>query len=238
MTCYPKLKFVINKKRELKTFSIFLNESKYRYNNREMNWAFYKYHPKLNILRGKKLNPLEKTLIVKQYLNAYYQKNLVTIKRGTSKAQKDWQKKEDFFFNLVNKIFKNYPWPKGKYIAYSTIWGMYPRFLNEKTFQFPYHHKKKNFVSVVIAHEMIHFIFYDYFYKHFPKFKNPKYNLEIWNISEAFNILIQNSKEWVKVFNQKAIPYPEHQILIRRMKKFFDKKQDINYLLKRIIPTV
>ncbi len=235
MINYPKIKFPISRKKELETFSAFLNESKYRSNKREMNWAFYRPHPKLKILKQKDLDFLEKKSIVKKYIDVYYKINLAKIKEGALKAKKDWQDKERDFFNLVGEIFKNYPWPKGKYIACPTIFGMYPRFLKDKTFQFPYCHKKKNFIPVVIAHEMLHFIFYDYLYKYFPKYKNPKYNFKIWNISEAFNILIQNSKKWTDVFSQRAMPYPEHKELIMRMKRIFNKKQNIHYLLKNLL---
>jgi len=235
MVNYPKVKFVISKKKELETFLAFLNESKYWDNKREMNWAFYKPHPKLKILKQKNLSSLEKKLIVARYINFYYKENLKKIKKGVLKARKDWQSKEKHFFNLVDGIFNNHSWPKGKYIAYPTIWGMYPKYLKDKTFQFPYHHKKKNFIPVVIAHEMLHFIFYNYLYKNFPKYKNPKYSFKIWNISESFNILIQNSKEWVEIFSQRAMSYPEHKDLINRMKRIFDKKQDINYLLKDLL---
>lgn len=231
----PKVKFTISKKKELETFLAFLNESKHLNNKREINWAFYRPHPKLKILKQKHLDFLEKKSIVRKYIDVYYKRNLPKIKVGTLKAKKDWQNKERDFFNLVSEIFKNYPWPKGKYIAYPTIWGMYPRFLKNKTFQFPYCRKKKNFIPVVIAHEMLHFIFYNYIYRYFPKYKNPKYNFKIWNISEAFNILIQNSKEWIGVFGQRAIPYPEHKELIMQMKRIFNKKQNIHYLLKNLL---
>lgn len=235
MVKYPKVKFVISKKKELETFLAFLNESKCMDNTREMNWAFYNRHPKLKILKQKNKSFLEKKSIVKKYINTYYKKNLTKIKKDVLGTKKDWQNKEKDFFNLVDVVFKNYPWPKGKYIAYPTIWGMYPRYLKDKTFQFPHRHKKKNFISVVIAHEMLHFIFYDYLYKYFPKYKNPKYNFKIWNISEAFNILVQNSKEWIEVFGQKAMPYPEHKNIIKQMKRIYNKKQDINYLLKTLL---
>ena len=235
MVNYPKVKFTISQKKELETFMAFLNESEHLNNRREMNWAFYKPHPKLKILKQNNLSFLTKKSIVKKYIDDYYRENLAGFKKDILIAKKDWQNKEKSFFNLTDIVFKNYPWPKGKYIAYPTIWGMYPRYLEDKTFQFPYYHKKKNFIPVVIAHEMLHFIFYDYLYRFFPKYKESKYNFQVWNISEAFNILIQNSEEWVEVFNQRAVPYPEHKNLIQQMQKIFNKKQDVNYLLRNLL---
>jgi hypothetical protein len=226
MVNYPKVKFVISKKKELETFLAFLNESKYWDNKREMNWAFYKPHPKLKILKQKNLSSLEKKSIVVRYINFYYKGNLEKIKKGVLKTKKDWQSKEKHFFNLVDEIFKNHSWPKGKYIAYPTIWGMYPRYLKDKTFQFPYHHKKENFIPVVIAHEMLHFIFYNYFFKNYPHYKKREYDFFVWHISEIFNVIIQNSPPWLKIFNTHVQTYPEHRKIIKQLqqKHYFDNK--------------
>jgi hypothetical protein len=240
MKNYPRVKFIFSKKKELETFLIFLNESKHRDNKRKMNWAFYNPHPKLKTLEQKNLNFLEKKLIVKKYIDVYYKENLAEIKRGILKTKKDWQSKEKYFFALVDKIFKNHLWPKGKYIAYSTIWGMYPRYLKDKTFQFPYCHKKKNFTLVVIAHEMLHFIFYDYFFTKHPQYKNHKYDFFVWHVSEIFNVVIQNSPKWIKAFQIKSMEYPEHKKIISGLAKKYYKKTDwrtddlINDIIKAV----
>lgn len=219
MSKYPKVKFTISKKKELETFLAFLNESKHLDNKREINWAFYRPHPKLKILKQKHLDFLEKKSIVRKYINVYYKRNLPKIKEGTLKAKKDWQDKERDFFNLVSEIFKNYPWPKGKYIAYPTIWGMYPRFLKNKTFQFPYCRKKKNFIPVVIAHEMLHFMFYEHIRRTYSQYKDPEHSFLVWHISEIFNSLVQDSPSWLAVFKKKTMPYPEHERIIAALQK-------------------
>ncbi len=137
---------------------------------------------------------------------------------------------------MTDEIFSGYKWPKGKYIAYPTIWGMYPRFLDKKTFQFPYQNNKPNYIKVIIAHEMLHFIFYDYVYKKFPKLKRCEYNYDLWNVSEAFNVIIQNSHKWVKLFNQRTVSYPEHKDLIIKFKKVWREIDgDIDKFLKRVL---
>jgi len=220
LSSYPKIKFLVNKKKELETYIGFLHDSKFHENKREMDWAFYIPHPKLMRLRNKKFSSRDKIKIVKKYIDEYYcEKDSKAVKRILLVTEKQWTKKENLFFALVNNIFHHHPWPKGKYIAYGTIWGMYPRFLKDKTFLFPLDRKNKREASIIIAHEMLHFIFYDYVFNKFQKYKKHEYDFKMWHISEIFNVIIQNSPEWVKFFGQKTDPYPEHRRHIRKLKK-------------------
>lgn len=228
---YPELKFVISKKKELETFLSFLNEAKYRDNKREMNWAFYQPHPRLRETRDKKLNYKKK--FVKNYIDNFYRKNIASIKKGMLSIKKDWKRKEKHFFSLVDEIFKNAAWPEGKYIAYPTIWGMYPRFLKDKTFQIPYIHKRRNYIPVIIAHEMLHFMFYGHVLKKNPKLKRHKHDFDLWHISEIFNAIIQNSPEWIRVFQQKTTPYPEHKKHIKKLGDVWKQSKDIDIWIKK-----
>lgn len=236
MKKYPKLKFNIDSNKEIEIYFSFLRDGKYRNLDRKMKWAFYNPHPKLNILKNKGLPKEKKRKIIKEYVNDYYKKYFWEIKKNILLIEKQWKRIERKFFILSDKIFEKYPWPKGKYIAYPTIWGMYPRDLKNKILWFPPEHRLKNYSLVVIAHEMLHFIFYDYLSKKYFKYKINKHNFKIWAISEAFNVIIQSQKEWIEVFKQKPIAYPEHKILIKRMKKIWQHKKDVDYLLRKILP--
>jgi len=233
MAKYPKIKFKISKKQELETFLAFLDEANYTGNDRNLNWAFYNPHPELRVIKQKNISRKDKIKIISKFINQRYKENSNKIRSQIPKIQKDWKKVEKKFFGLTDKIFNNYSWPKGKYIAYFTIWGMYPRFLDNKTFQIPYEHKNKKYIPIVIAHEMLHFIFYDYLYKNFPKFKKQEYNLKLWNLSEAFNVIIQNSSDWIKVFKEETKSYPEHKKLISDLRKKWKKSnRKINTFLE------
>lgn len=234
---YPKLRFVISKGKELDTYLTFLEQSKYMDNERDMDWAFYKHHPILKSVKNKDINILKKKTTVKKYINDYYGKKIRQIKSGNLNTKNEWSKVEEVFFLLTDEIFKDFPWPNGKYIAYPTIWGMYPKFLDTKTFQFPYEHRKKKFINVVIAHEMLHFIFYDYLYRNFPKFKKHKYDFDVWNISEVFNVIIQNSNSWKKFFDEGLPPYPEHKKLVKELKIVWKKTDgDVKKFLTKVLP--
>ena len=220
---HPKIKFKSDYKKDIKTFSCFVRDAKYD-NGRTLEWAiFRKYHSlkKYKINKTIKIKPKEIELFVKNI----YQKNKSLIKNNLSVHKTNWRKKEKTFYALVKKLFQDKFWPKGKYIAYPTIWGMFPRFLNDKTFQIPYKHKNKEYVNVVIAHEILHFIFYNYFFKKYPKYKNDKFSFLVWHISEIFNSIIQNSPQWLKIFKNKLKTYPEHKKIIAKLKGKYHRKE-------------
>lgn len=223
---YPKLKFKIDYKKDVKTFFAFNNETGFD-DGRNLKWAILRKYPQFNkYKKGNKLNISEK--IVFDFVRSVYLKNRKVIRENISLYQKNWLKIEKDYFLLVDDIFDGCPWPKGKYIVYPTIWGMHPRFLEDKTFQVPYKYKNERYVSVIIAHEMLHFMFYDHIYKKFPKFKNNRYNFDIWHLSEIFNDIIQNSPSWLKIFKKKTMAYPEHKKYLPKMRKLWREIQNVD----------
>jgi len=233
---YPKIKFRISEHKDIETYFNFWRDFEYSKDKNILKWAFYTNFPELRKIDQQKISKEERRLFIKKFVHLFYQKNAVSLRKRVNIVKKDWEKISLCFFQLTDRIFKNHPWPKGKYIAYPTMWGMYPRDLENKCFQFPFRHKKRKFHIFVIAHEMLHFIFYDYVYKHFPKYKNKKYQLRLWDVSEAFNVVIQSQKEWIKIFKEKPVPYPQHKELVKAMKKQWRKNKDIDVLLKKFLP--
>ena len=160
------------------------------------------------------------------------------MKDGLEKTQKIWKSAKKDFFKQTLKIFKKQKWPYGKYIAYPTIWGIYPRLLNEKTFFFPYDCKDKNFISVVIMHEMLHFIFYEYAIRKYPRIfkKLETENGIFWDLAEIFNVIILESPKFAKLYKNRKkliIIYPQHKKYFQYMKNLWHKNSDIdNWLIK------
>jgi predicted SprT family Zn-dependent metalloprotease len=223
---YPRLRFKIDYKQDIKTFFIFISEASFD-NGRNLEWAIIKKYPYFKKYKNGNILEVSKD-IVEKFVKSIYFKNQSLVEKNFLIYEKNWRRMEKDFYFLVDKLFCQYPWPKGKYIAYSTIWGLYPRFLENKTFQIPYKYKKKRYISVIIAHEMLHFIFYDYLYKKFPKFQNHKYDFYLWHLSEIFNVIIQNSPEWLKVFQQKTMIYPEHKKYLPKFEKFWQESKNID----------
>jgi len=235
---HPKLKFKISYEKDVQTFFAFNSNAHYD-NGRTLEWAFFRKFPFLKKYRkGNILNISNKEITY--FVKSFYHKREKLIHKNISLYQKKWKSIENNFYNLTDNIFDDKFWPSGKYIVYPTIWGMFPRFLEDKTFQVPYRYRNKKYVNVIIAHEMLHFVFYNYFYKKYPEYKKDRYNFFVWHISEIFNVIIQNSSKWLKVFKVKTLSYPEHQKIINILRNKYYHKKDLQTdgLIKDIIKFV
>lgn len=233
----PQIRFQINEKQEMITARLFIKEAHFS-RGKNLEWAFFNRYPELKKLFKDfdLINPDK----FQEFIHLQYLKQKKNMLKALNDQKKIWNRISFHYFKLVKSLFRNHEWPKGEYIAFGTIWGMYPRFLERKVFQIPFQHKKTRYIPVVIAHEMLHFIFYDYFYKKYPKYKDKKYNFFVWHVSEIFNTTIQNSPKWLSVFKEKSPGYPEHQNIIRSIKKWWenDPEQDIDQLVEKILKAV
>ena len=222
----PKIKFLISRQKDLSTLFSFIEDSEYD-EGRSLEWAVFNKYPQFKKYKKEKSIVISKAK-AKRIIDIVYKKNSNTIEKNIQIYKKNWREVEDVYYDLVKDLFGNQKWLKGKYIAYATIWGMYPRFLEDKTFHIPFKHKKESYVNVVIAHEMLHFMFYDYFYKKYPKYKNEDNNYFSWYVTEIFNELIQNSPKWLKVFKNKTMGYPEHKEIVKKLANKYYRLEKIN----------
>jgi len=233
MNKHPKIKLKIDKEADTKNCINFVRSEKKGSKRQFLLWFLpddFKY------ILSKNFKDIERNKIIKEYTKHIYKLREKEIKKGLAKAQKDWQKIEKGYFKLVDKIFKNHPWSKGNYRGIISIWHMYPRYIKQKIFFFPYQHKIPKFSNKVIAHEMLHFIFFDYL--------EEKYNLEehskvknkpddyIWKISEVFNNVIEDWQPYNKLIKENPKPYTGTEKMFQKMKKQWREKQDIDWLLE------
>ena len=210
----PKLKFDISIERDVETFFCFVQDAEYD-KGEGMKLAILGPYPELKSwFDGVKYIKSRKE--VQFFVQSIYNKNADLMSKNFNIYKMDWEKVCDSYTKLVTRLFPDTKWPDGDYIAYPTIWGMYPRFLENCTFQIPWKHDKKGYVSVVIAHELLHFIWYTNFYKKFPNLKDAD-DFYIWNISEIFNSLVQNSPGWIKVFGVRSMIYPMHKNILKKL---------------------
>ena len=199
-----------------------------------LNWFL---PPNFQYINSKKFTPAERNKMVEEYTKHIHNLYKKEIKEGVTKTKKRWAKIENKFYRLVNKIFQGYHWPKGKYTGYTSIYNMFPRYIKEKTFFFPY---KGMDPRLTIAHEILHFIFFDYIKNKYGvgehtkiKGKEPKY---VWKISETFNVVIENWQPYMKLFGRKEKRTPYHQgykKMFREMTKQWTKEQNIKKLLDK-----
>ena len=212
---YPCITFRKSAERDVETLHTFATETRYD-NGRNLAWAVFNKYPFLKAAFGTRYAIQdEKTL--RRFVHETYQTKDSAMKRALAKHEKRWERIAKRYFALVDGLFGGRRWPKGKYIAFGTIWGMYPRFLETKTFQIPYWHRTPRYVSVVIAHELLHFMFYDYFYRRYPRYSRPKHNFFVWHVSEIFNTIVQNPPTWRRLFKLKSLGYPEHKKIVQRI---------------------
>lgn len=237
---YPHVTFCKSAKQDFKTLCAFTKDAKYD-NGRNLDWAVFNKYPYLKTQFDKDKHykmKSEKTL--RYFIYKIYRIKQIAMNIALIKHKKRWMKIAPCYFSLVNTLFKDRKWPSGKYIAFGTIWGMYSRFLKDRTFQIPFWHHTPRYVSVVIAHELLHFMFYDYFYERYPKHRRPEDNLFVWHISEIFNTIIQNSPTWLSCFKMKSHGYPEHNKIVTRISRtlYYRRTWNFNALVDEIIKEV
>jgi len=231
---YPKIKFFIDSKVDALSALSFLARNKNDYNF--LN-NFFPDNIQF-IFRG--FNKKEVRKIITAYTKTIYRKREIKIKRGVSEIIKQWSKKEKTFFRLTNQIFKGFPWPKGEYIGYASIFHMFPRNVKQKYFFFPYEKKWGLNPIRTIFHEMLHFIFFAYLEEQYGLKESSKIPSKpknyIWQISEAFNNVIQDwkpyNKEMVEINHP---PYKGTEKLVKKMKKVWENSEDIHKVLKAVL---
>ena len=226
---YPKIKFITDKKIDKKILSNF-----------DKFWLEWALRPELRFLISEKFTIKEKKKIVYAYIDNFYLIHSKKIKIGLKEQERRWQKLEKKYYQKVDTLFKDYPWPRGTYRAYVSIWYCFPRFIEEKYFTFPYETKKyfndARFAIRVIAHEMLHFITYDYLQKVYKLKPSESYHKDnkFWQFTENLNTLIENENTWKDFFIGNQKPYDNCKKLYVQMKKIWDKNKDLDNLIEKI----
>jgi hypothetical protein len=168
----------------------------------------------------------------KEFASDFYEKRKKDIERSASEAESAWNKKQSFFYKRTSELF---PFDFKKDIsAMPTIWPMCGRFFEKNLITFPFD-KKSDERVFVIAHELLHFIFYEYISVCHGFSKEKISSQEVWDFSEVLNVLIQNQKAWHNEFKITAKPYPNHLALYEKMEHDWKMKSDIDYLVKKFL---
>ncbi|RJQ25101.1 hypothetical protein C4577_06395 [Candidatus Parcubacteria bacterium] len=135
---------------------------------------------------------------IKEYVEGVYQKDGGILEPLIPQVNNEWGKYAPIFFAEVGKLFKGLPWPPGLYRGLLSISQPYPRYLDCKLFQIPISSRGDSWLKVT-AHEMLHFIFYEYVRQRYtPQLPNTieeemnrllsgKFSFPLWELSEIFN---------------------------------------------------
>ncbi len=220
----PHVIFKLNKSLDKKMAFAFLNV---KAGGIDFSNGIIRIHSELKSIKKKKKTDQKK--IIDQYFDSFYKKHSDYLKKRTEKFQAEWNKTEKRYFRKVGRIFKNHPFPKGKYIGYLSIIDCNPRFLKDKTFQVFYSHPEG--VISITAHELLHFIFYDYCFKKYPEIfkKLDPDRGTFWDLAEIFNLIILSQAEFKKIHRQKSVAcYPAYKKYIPKLKRLWFSKKDID----------
>lgn len=218
-----KLKFNINKGLDELMANQFLN---IKGGGVDFGAGIIKTHPEL-----------KKTTIKKYFVN-YYKTNQKLIQKKVQLVRYNWQKVESDFVNITEQYFNGYKFPDGMYVAYASIINCNPRFLESKTFQFYY---KKSIPDTIytIAHELLHFIFYDFVNKKLKKETQHLTEDQLWTLSEIFNVVVLRSSLYRKIIDKKSVrPYPDHKKYLKQFEKEFKKSKNAKDFILRTLPIV
>ncbi len=219
----PKLKFRFDSNFDFKIAWDFYNNPKY-YGFDFWEKGAVRYHDKLKAIEKKQ----RKKFFLFNYVSSFYKEHKDEFEYRKKEIEALYRSKEQKFFCEIEKFFQNHPWPKGKYIAYLSIFDFCPRFLDDKTF-FVFMYDNDNGVLFTIFHEMLHFIFYDYCLAKYPKiFKNRDTEKgSFWELSELFNSIIQQTPVFIKLHGQmNGIGYPELKTKFKEAKKAWNGNID------------
>jgi hypothetical protein len=216
-----KTRFYFNKKLDRQMISEFIKID----NGGGINFAqgIFKIHPRLKPLEpsNDKLNNRDKALFLKEYLDFYYNKNGSSMLHKIDSIKKAWKKKENKYITITEEFFEDFDFSKSDYIAYASIINCNPRFLESKTFQFFYKKSTPDAIHT-IAHEILHFIFFDFIEEKMKKEIKHLSEDQIWDLSEIFNTILLSSSRYQKIINKKfIIVYPDHKHYIPLFKKAY-----------------
>ncbi|MDD4761895.1 MAG: hypothetical protein PHZ25_02650 [Candidatus Pacebacteria bacterium] len=230
-----KIKFKFNKNLDFKMAWEFYSHPEFAGNNFWQERAL-SHHPRLCQIKNSK----NKKSFLKKYISDFYDSHRKEIIFLSEKTEKFCAEKQDAFFFETAKIFKNYPWPKKKFIGFFSIFDFCPRFLEDGSFQV-FIYDSKNLQLFTIFHEMLHFIFYNYAKNNFPnEFKKMDTEKgKFWDLAEIFNTAIQNSNSFVKIHGKiKNIGYKEHKKLIPLAEKLWNEKKDIDFWIEKMLEKI
>lgn len=222
---YPNLKFQLNKNLDKKICLEFLEKKKAGI---DFGRGIIRLYPQLEKVKG--LSREEKQEIISEFVEDYYHRHKKELEVALKNFENSWSNCEEKFYRQVRKIFKNHPWPKGKYICYLSIFNCNPRFLKDKTFQAFFKHPLG--ICHVAAHELLHFVFYDYVEKKFPKATTRIGKEKLWEASEVFNSLVLSLPQFKKITGvKKEKGYPAHAKLLPQYQKIWQASRDIDQFL-------
>ncbi|KKP70089.1 MAG: hypothetical protein UR68_C0045G0008 [Candidatus Roizmanbacteria bacterium GW2011_GWA2_35_19] len=210
---YPHVAFQLNQEVDTYVGADFLEA--------RQNGIDFNKHPLL--IPALKVQGEERKNIVNNYVQEYYDHNRVELETAKKTFQDEWGEVEPAFFNITNTVFNEYEWPSGEYRGFPSIFNCNPRWLETKSFQVYVNNVVG--VSYSVAHEMLHFIFYNYLEKKYPDYVKQIGEDKLWSLSEVFNEIAFEQPEYSKFKPNVPSSYPKLQPMTTALKEKLKGKQ-------------
>lgn len=202
-----KLRFYSNKNFDKEMIKVFLKESGGGIN---FGKGIVKIHPQLKQIQSMQ-EVKEKKELINKYTDFYYKNNKKSIQKNIDRIRTAWRKVEKKYQYITENYFENFKLNQKNITAYASIINCNPRFIESKTFQF-YYKKTQEDAIHTIAHEILHFYFFDFINLNFKKESTALSDDKLWDLSEIFNYIVLKSDKYSKIINKKFIThYPDHK---------------------------
>lgn len=181
----------------------------------------------LELFKGKSEEEIYK--IVKEVLEREYKKHDNVLKYNLETIEKEWTELEPEFIEESEKLFDGHPFPSGEYKAYISIWGRFVRNLDKKTLSFPC---QTGLMMMTVVHEMLHFMFYDYFEKNFEGKLDKN---QLWELSEIMNVLIMNEEPFLTWTKHKSQAYPAHEKNYEKLLPLYKERKSMKEFIEKAV---
>ena len=234
---FPKLLVKVDRKFEKEKAGAFFIEKAFRTNDFWFFEKFVKDYPELVKIKNMDIESAKK--FFNSEVDKYYFKKERKLKNLIKDIERKWDKIKNEFFIEAEKIFDGHKWPKGKYAASISLFGMY-RFVPEtKTFSIPSNDYGGNppahgQINAAIVHEMMHILFEDFYKKNFKKNSLPlqKY----YDLLEITNYIVLNLPQINKLTGWVFYPYPNHKERAEYLKKVYFECKNMKEFIGKAIP--
>jgi len=240
----PKVIFEINSEKDKEWIKRSL-KNKHRWKSSRLDIFQMTVREFPELLKLSTLPPSRWDNLIDPVIDSFYKKIKKELLKSKEKIESKWRKIEDKYFSVASELFDDHPWPGKNYKAILSVLKTFPRSLKRKEFHVPWRYKKVNYgnpqinevcnltPNYVIIHETLHFLFFDFWNKHF-KGKLPQ--RVIWDFSEIINVIIQNKEPFFSYGDKvKAIPYPGHIRQYEVLDVLFCKSKSMKDFYKKAI---
>lgn len=122
-------------------------------------------------------------------------------------------------------MFHHFKFTERTFTAYPSIWPLYVQNVELSAISFPFD-RGVNDAIFVICHEILHSFFYEFVEsRYLSKIKELDPSV-LWDISEIFNVLVQERKDFLSITGIHPEPYPQHKQLYHKVKTRLEKEDN------------